>query len=256
MSETLEVRIRHEALSDAARSLADWATGEDSMHLPCSRAIPPGEWVRFRIVLADGTHVLEGVGRCDGVARSDEVGGARVHLSRLQFDERNEIMYERVLLAREDDGEATGRVPLESLGLSSAPSSGSIPPAPPRSAAGPRPPAPATKIGTPSRTSQGTRPRQAPLRTPAKAAPNDEAPTRDTIISRPPVVDPDGRDDLFRIPVPADMVARAVALASALPKTVLDTKHLDRSPEEMVLRAAIRLGLASLSALAEIDEDR
>ena len=84
MSETLDIRTRWTDVADAVEELANHVD-DTSVRVPCERPIADGEWVRFAVQLADGTAVLEGVGRAQGKTNG------RLLLSLLQFDERNEI---------------------------------------------------------------------------------------------------------------------------------------------------------------------
>ncbi len=68
-----------------------------------------------------------------------------------------------------------------------------------------------------------------------------DAPTFDTVVTRP--------DDGVRIEVSARLVARARAMAPTLPSEVLGGE----ATEEAVLKAALRLGLAALAALSDED---
>ncbi|MBZ0118368.1 MAG: hypothetical protein K8H88_15300, partial [Sandaracinaceae bacterium] len=98
MSETLEVRTAHADIGDLVQDLAS-RVDDVSIRLSSSRTIGEGEWVRFVVRLRDGSAALEGVGRCQSVKRAG--AGFELLLSLLQFDERNEVMYERILIARD-----------------------------------------------------------------------------------------------------------------------------------------------------------
>ncbi|MCB9597446.1 MAG: hypothetical protein H6719_32290 [Sandaracinaceae bacterium] len=143
MSDSLEVWTSHRDVSDLVRELAPFVD-DTSVRLPAGRRIPDGDWIRFSVHLLDGSKVFEGVGRCQ---ESTQEGAStyRVRLSLLSFDERNEIMWERMLLAREDGAQATGNFDLRSLREKilkpppSAPSK-SVPPPPPTRSEPVRPP--------------------------------------------------------------------------------------------------------------------
>ena len=62
-----------------------------------------------------------------------------------------------------------------------------------------------------------------------------------------------GGPEPLRLEIPPRLVERARALAPTLPDEL--ARQRDVSAEEAVLRAALRLGLASLAALADEDED-
>jgi hypothetical protein len=76
-----------------------------------------------------------------------------------------------------------------------------------------------------------------------------EAPPRDTVISRPDEHAPSGP---LRLEIAPVVVERARALARLLPAELFDARA--PSPEEAVLRAALRVGLASLAALRDDDD--
>ncbi|MCA9604791.1 MAG: hypothetical protein KC619_04325 [Myxococcales bacterium] len=59
----------------------------------------------------------------------------------------------------------------------------------------------------------------------------------------------------LRLSIPARLVERARALAPNLPAGVLRITPVRETPEEAVLRAALGLGLASLAALADADDE-
>jgi len=113
MSENVEVR-RGDSVASLVDELARSVT-ESSITLPVDREIPEDEWVRFALKLADGTDVMEGVGRSRGsMPRGNPVDHHDLVLVELSFDERNEIMWERLLIAAEsaETGDDTGTVPL------------------------------------------------------------------------------------------------------------------------------------------------
>ena len=176
MTEALEIRTPHTDVSQVVRELAP-GVDDLSIRLPCQRTIADGEWVRFSVLLADGSTVFEGIGRSQGTRA--EGPRYRVHLSLLQFDERNEILYERMLLAR-DAAEETGTIDLNEMGaeLLRGPAR-SAPPPPPRKSAPPTSsklstPAPPRPSTPPARTS--TRPVAPPPRASSLPPPPSKAP--------------------------------------------------------------------------------
>lgn len=124
MAEEVEVRK-----GDSVTSLVDelaTAVTPDTLALPVDRPIAKGEWVRFALRLLDGTDVLEGVGRSRGsIPRGNPVSHHDLVLSDLQLDERNEIMWERLLIAAESamSGDETGNIVLDERSLGPAQSS-------------------------------------------------------------------------------------------------------------------------------------
>ncbi len=327
MTEALEIRTLHADVSDVVRELAPGADDE-SIKLPCERPIADGEWVTFTVLLNDGTAVFEGVGRSQGM------DAGRIQLSLLSFDERSEVIYERLLLARdagEEDPTNKVAVPASSPPKSVAPPPlppsaakpstrppppvgkrpTSIPPPPgraggklpapprtpdlagsqakPEAAAAPAKPelaaAPAAKAASarPAAKAPASKPAAKPVSKPASkpasarpmttAGAADEAPAErstlaqaidrlDTPLSERPQhkdesdvvssANAPAKDGTFRLDVPPKLVARARALAPLLPPEI--TKR-GPAPEQAVLKAAIRLGLASLALLADADDD-
>src|SRR5262245_13698956 len=113
MTVALEVRTKHADIGDVVRELAP-RVDDVSIRLSSEKPIADGEWVRFTVHLRDGSVVFEGVGRSQGAR--PEGGRFAVVLSLLQFDERNEVMYERMLLAKDAaEGESTGTIDISEL---------------------------------------------------------------------------------------------------------------------------------------------
>jgi hypothetical protein len=101
VAEQLDVRTGFSEIVEVVEQFAR-AVEPGTIRLEAQGRVQPGDWVRFRILLADGSTVLEGVGRCAGSQpRGNPIDRREVALTELQFDERHEIMYERMLLARE-----------------------------------------------------------------------------------------------------------------------------------------------------------
>ncbi len=116
MSEALRIKTGTE-VSEVVEELAK-TMGDETLCLSVPESIAEGEWVRFSIQLEDGTHVIEGVGRCAGaIPRGNPTDRYDLHLSDLSFDERNEIMYERMLIAKDAaaQGDDTGTIKLEDV---------------------------------------------------------------------------------------------------------------------------------------------
>jgi len=186
MAHVLDIRTKHAHIADVVLDLAR-SVDETSLVLTVGEFVEAGEWVRFAVALRDGTPVLEGVGRCEGGADNGDgsPAGARYELllDSLQFDVRNEIMFERIKLARESilgDEPTTGLVEVGKRlqGKASTPvKSRSAPPPAPRR---PSQPAPA-RSGQPPGPVRSSRP---PASKPA-ARPTSEAPAPRP-ASRPP----------------------------------------------------------------------
>lgn len=307
MTEALEIRTPHAEVSDIVRELAP-AVDDLSIRLPCAQPLALGDWVRFTVRAADGSAVFEGLGRTERIEGDGPL--RRVLLTGLSFDPRNEIMYERMLLAR-DAAEVTGSLDLQELDaeLIRGPSRVKPPPPPPRDrvrdvSAIPRakpataplrpsapPPAPSGRSsaslgptgkaaskptfskpraglaapapiprtlpssrqrparpasGAPAQASKSSPPASAAQRRPSSVRPPAEATsTRDTVVSLRP--EHKAAAPALRLAISAPMLAQARMLAPNLPKEVVPPR--DDGPEEAVLRAALRLGLAALGAL-------
>ncbi|MGE0785437.1 MAG: hypothetical protein AB7S26_07105 [Sandaracinaceae bacterium] len=159
MSEVLELRTAHRDIADLVEDLAP-SVDQTSIELPTPKRIEDGEWVRFDVQLADGSTFLEGLGRATACVVAP--AGFRVRLSLLQFDTRNEIMFERMVLAREslEIGVSTGKLNLATVGggLLENREPATSPPPPPRGrpavqprSSKPAPPAPPPKSAAPPR---------------------------------------------------------------------------------------------------------
>jgi hypothetical protein len=179
MTISLEVRTKHADIGEVVRELAP-RVDDVSIRLSSEKSIPDGEWVRFTVHLRDGSVVFEGVGRSQGA--KPEGRRFNVMLSLLQFDERNEIMYERMLLARDaGEGESTGTIDISELAEIERSARRPAPPPlpPPRKSS--LPPV-ATQI-TPRPSSIPSPPRMPSVRPPAPSSP---PPKRTTDRAPPP----------------------------------------------------------------------
>lgn len=191
MSETLEVRTGHSDVSDVVRELAPFCD-DTSLRLPAGRKIGDGSWVRFSVHTLDGAAVLEGVGRCQ---ESTQEGAStyRVRLSLLSFDERNEIMFERILMMRDEEpSEATGNFDVRALRekiLKPRPVAPSRPPPPPPAAKPrrPTPPRPPSGLPPPLRPRRPVSSRPVP---PPSRVPPPSALPRPAAIPRPSSLPP------------------------------------------------------------------
>lgn len=253
MTEHVEIRK-----GDSVASLVDQlatSVKQDSLTLPADRAIADGEWVRFTLKLADGTDVMEGVGQSRGsMPRGNPVDHHDVVLGELSFDERNEIMWERLLIAAEaaQRGDETGTIQLSEESVEAmvdAAGSG----APAKSAnggagakAGAPPPVPKASPSTAPKASPSGAPKAAPSTAPKPAGASNPPPPSTTakasFASKPPPAS-QGR----QLAVAEDLVARARKLAAMLPRESFK-KNPNERPEDAVLAAALRMGLAALEA--------
>lgn len=95
---------------------------EQRLMLPYAEAMPEGEWIQFEVQLADGTAALQGVGKVQGAFDNGEEHPPEYRfdlvLEELQLEGMHEVMFERLLVARETQlkGEpVTGEVSVEEL---------------------------------------------------------------------------------------------------------------------------------------------
>jgi hypothetical protein len=169
-----------------------------------------------------------------------------VKLSELQFDERNEIMFERMLIARDaaEQGDDTGTIRLgaiEAIEEKVSARDERISASPPRKPSKP-PPMPA-KTGA-RRSTPPAKPAAEPLPKRKSLPPTARsAPTRTAAVS----------DDGYQLAIDPTLVARARSLEQRLPRRVLDRDRPPGKPEAAVLTVALRLGLAALGAIADDD---
>lgn len=113
--------------------------------LPSDHAVEMGTWVAFEVLLGDGQSFMEGMGRC--VRSERAMNGHRVQLDDLQLDIAGEMLFERVVMARDDlehGGRQTGEIDIarlaEATSVVEAPAPKPPPPLPkPPSAVPPRP---------------------------------------------------------------------------------------------------------------------
>lgn len=137
-------RDNGEAIGVLARDL-------DGGHLvlPSDHAVEMGTWVAFEVLLGDGQSFMEGMGRC--VRSERAMNGHRVQLDDLQLDIAGEMLFERVVMARDDlehGGRQTGEIDIarlaEATSVVEAPKPPPLPKppsaVPPRPVAAARPP--------------------------------------------------------------------------------------------------------------------
>jgi hypothetical protein len=222
MSRLVTLPTDHTAVSDALDAIAP-LVDESSVRIGVFETINGGEWVRFRFVLADGSPVWEGVGRCEVCS---PVGDDRYELTlvQLSFDARNEVMFERILMFGAQ-GPRTGphpRLPKEGeVPENPVPRYSPVPP-PPRKP----PPQPAAKLSTIVKERLRPKPGAPP---PAESRPG--------ALECPPEFAERARELSRRLNLMAPSLARG------------------RWTEARVLEAALRMGLDSLEGLlAKRDE--
>jgi len=104
MTNVLTVRTAYSDLAELASGLAP-RVDEERIMLYGATPQPDGAWVRFVVMLLDGTTALEGVGRCvasldNGPAEAPEERFDIV-LEALQLEGRDGVMFERIMMARQ-----------------------------------------------------------------------------------------------------------------------------------------------------------
>ncbi len=115
MGYRIRLETEHESNGELISALAE-SVDNDSLMLFSTSSIPDGAWVAFEVALADGSLFLEGMGRCQG--SSTDGGGHMVLLGMLQFDTKNQLVFDRLLLARDDfdqGGRLTGTIDISQL---------------------------------------------------------------------------------------------------------------------------------------------
>lgn len=259
-----ECRDNGEAVGALARDLDD-----GHLVLPADHAVELGAWVAFEVLLRDGQAFLEGMGRCIGSERA--MAGHRVRLDDLQLDTAGELLFERIVMARDDlehGGRQTGEIDITRLAAATqvvepppAPKpppplpkpASALPPkpasaVPPKPVVAPRPPsaipAPMAAARPPSAVpiarpaAPALPPRPAPVATPAaKAAP-----------TRPPSVAPRGRPPSIVPTSPGGFPAvRPEAIRAEIARTEAARPASVRPPSE-VRPASVRPPSVAASA--------
>ncbi len=144
MGYRIELWTEHEDNGAAIDALAT-RVSEDCLTLTAGEDVPKGEWVAFEVKLADGSVFLEGMGRCQGSTAKEPLFD--VELGMLQLDTRDQMLFERILLAAEDlaaGARATGEVDISKLEEKAA-----KPPAPPTPAVPKKPAVPKPAVPKP-----------------------------------------------------------------------------------------------------------
>lgn len=124
MGTRIQLETTHHENGAAIDQLAAYVD-EEGIELGHDAEVPTGEWVAFEVLLRDGSVFLEGMGRCQKSYAL--AAGFSVRLHMLQFDPSNELIFERILLAKDDravGGRVTGEVDLALLDDESMPIAG------------------------------------------------------------------------------------------------------------------------------------
>jgi hypothetical protein len=263
MSEVVEIKTGTE-VSEVVEELAK-TMGDETLCLPVPKSVAEGEWVRFSIQLEDGTHVIEGVGKCAGaIPRGNPTDRYELHLAELSFDERNEIMYERMLIAKDaaKQGDDTGTIKLEDVAMEvlegqdevseSSPPPRSVPPPPPAKSAAADAKKTESKASTPpakSTASKSSLPKAAPKPSlmksplgkkstpPAKRASTPPSKRASTPPSKRASTPPSAQSDATKVDLEAPKKARASVRPSRRPPAVSDGPFTLEIPYELVAKA-------------------
>ncbi len=270
MSEVLEIRTGRE-VSEVVERLAR-EMGGDKLCLPVSSTVAEGEWVRFSVMLEDGTPVIEGVGRSEGaVPRGGASKKFDLYLTELSFDTRNEIMYERMLIAKEASqrGDHTGTIKLPDVAMmeddladdpmsaSDGASPRSVPPPPPATPLGktPRPPklpskappakkksatskkkkaaaAPAKKAASPAKKKSAAPPARKSAAPPARKSAAPPARKSAAPAPREPL-----EADTTRVDLESPKASKKRSRSSRLPPAIADGLYELEVPHELVAHA-------------------
>jgi hypothetical protein len=126
MTQSLIILTPFADMSELAENFAS-RVDESHLMLPYSEAVAEEEWVHFVVQLADESPVISGQGRCTG---SNDNGDEYppeyrfdVVLDSLQFEGMSEVMFERILVARESQASGdpgTGEIDLEQMNAQAA----------------------------------------------------------------------------------------------------------------------------------------
>ena len=121
MTHSLTIHSPFNDLSELVEGLSPFYTGEHLV-VRAPADVPEGEWIRFEILLTDGTSGLTGLGRHAGTNDNGEDFGAErfdVYLGELQVDEgRSDVIWERIVLAYQQaqgGDRPTGEVDISAL---------------------------------------------------------------------------------------------------------------------------------------------
>ena len=121
MTQSLIILTPFADMSELAENFAS-RVDESHLMLPYSEAVAEGEWVTFVVQLADESSVLTGQGRCTGSNDNGEEYPPEyrfdVVLDSLAFEGMNEVMFERILVARESQASGdpgTGEIDLDQM---------------------------------------------------------------------------------------------------------------------------------------------
>jgi len=119
MTESLTLHTGFADVSEFTEGMAQ-RVDEENIMLLGSSPITENEWVEFAVLLADGTPALQGVGRCVASIDNGEAMAPEhrfdIVLDSLRFDGTAQVVYERILLARDSSAQAgppTGEIMID-----------------------------------------------------------------------------------------------------------------------------------------------
>src|SRR6185503_11490102 len=117
----MTVRTHYNDISDLAEAYAQ-RVDESRIMLPASKPATDGEWVRFAVLLADGTAALEGMGRVQQTLDNGDAFPAEerfdVVFDSLQLEARAEVVFERIVMAAQSGQRGdppTGEIALDQV---------------------------------------------------------------------------------------------------------------------------------------------
>jgi len=121
MTQSLIILTPFADMSELAENFAS-RVDESHLMLPYSEAVAEGEWITFVVQLADESQVLTGQGRCTGSNDHGEEYPPEyrfdVVLDSLTLEGMSEVMFERILVARESQASGdpgTGEIDLDQM---------------------------------------------------------------------------------------------------------------------------------------------
>lgn len=116
MSEALQIATPFGELSELVEHFSQ-RVAEGRLMLPYPQAVEEGAWTQFQLFFADGTVAMEGMGKITGAYDNGEEHPAEYRfdlvLEELTFEGTNEVVYERMIMARDSIAHAepgTGEV--------------------------------------------------------------------------------------------------------------------------------------------------
>lgn len=126
MSETLLIATPFGELSELVEHFSQ-RVAEGRLMLPYPQTVEEGAWVQFQLTFVDGTSAMEGTGKVTGAYDNGEEHPAEYRydlvIEELSFEGTNEVVYERMIMARDSMEGAepgTGEVALPDDGPAAA----------------------------------------------------------------------------------------------------------------------------------------